>query len=118
MNDGLRPVYADPDINITEALPEYDAPAEESCGWDIGFGFRITFAVDHELVEQGDDDPIDRVLRGLHVTVCVGPDFPNIKRGSGGLDVRAVTTEQLRQHASHLIALAEQVDRRRAGVPA
>ncbi len=118
MSADLRPVLADPDINITEAMPEYDAPAEEACGWDIGFGFRITFAVDHELVEQGDDDPVDQVTRDLHVTVCVGPDFPNIKRGSGGLDVRRITTEQLRQHASHLIALAEQVDRRRVEAPA
>ncbi len=100
-----RPVLSDPDLTIRPADYMELEPAEEAAGWDIGWGFRITFARDHVMDEYEDGEPVDLVDRDLHVTVSVGPDFPK-----GGLDVRRVTTAQLRKHAEHLVALADVVD--------
>ena len=90
----LDPAYTAPDI----AGDPYEYPAEENVRWDIGMGCMVM--VEHDT---------ERVMDHLAIRIAVGPDFP-IKTGR---ELRTISTDQLRQFACQLIALAEHVDRQR-----
>lgn len=89
----ILPVFADPEVTICAADPQFETPPEDHVRWSIAHWCAINYSEDFDQIGDG---------RGLHITVSTrDANF-----------IRTVTPDQLRAHAQHLIGLADRADER------